>query len=105
MLEIGVPALRIISLCFPVAALGIISSTVFQAVGMGGKSLFVSILRQLVILVPAAYLLSKVGLFYVWFAFPFAEVFSLIASMVLLSQVYRHRIAHLVPVRSQNEEE
>lgn len=104
MLEIGVPALRLISLCFPAAALGIIASTVFQAVGLGGRSLTVSVLRQLVILVPAAYLLSKAGLFYVWFAFPIAEVVSLLASILLLLGVYRSRIANLVPVADRERE-
>lgn len=95
MLEIGVPALRTISLCFIPAALGIMFSTLFQAVGMGGKSLAVSVLRQLVLIAPAAYLLSKIGLFYVWFAFPFAEVFSLIASIAMFLSVYKKKLIYL----------
>lgn len=58
MLRLGIPALRTISLCFLPAAVGIVFSTFFQAVGSGGKSLMVSMLRQLVILMPVAYLLS-----------------------------------------------
>ena len=100
MVEIGVPALRSISLCFIPAAIGIICSTLFQAVGMGGKSLFVSVLRQLVVIVPVAYLLSKVGLTYVWFSFPIAETFSLGASLFLLWSVYKYRIHDLTPTRS-----
>ena len=92
MLEIGIPALRIISLCFLAAAIGIIFSTMFQATGKGVYSLVISILRQLVILVPAAYLLAQAGLFYVWFAFPIAEVFSCIASVFLLLRLYRTKI-------------
>lgn len=90
MLEIGVPALRLISICFIPAALGIIFSTLFQAVGKGSYSLIISVLRQLVILVPAAFLLSNAGLFYVWFAFPAAEIFSLLASIFLFWRL-RHR--------------
>lgn len=97
MLEMGVPALRSISLCFIPAAVGIVCSTLFQAVGMGGKSLLVSALRQLVILVPAASLLSKIGLFYVWFSFPIAETVSLAASLLLLRLVYRQKIRDLTP--------
>ncbi len=85
MLEVGIPALRTISLCFPAAAFGIIFSTLFQAVGKGSYSLTISVLRQLVIIVPVAYLLSKLGLNYVWYAFPIAEVFSLLASIVLFA--------------------
>lgn len=92
MLEIGIPALRIIATCFIPAAIGILFSTLFQAIGMGGKSLFISILRQLVILVPAALLLSRLGLIYVWGAFPIAEAFSLIASIVIFLQVKRKTV-------------
>ncbi|MFU0831661.1 MAG: Staphylococcal virulence regulator protein A [Oscillospiraceae bacterium] len=82
MLQIGVPALRTISLCFLPAAFGIVFSTTFQAVGDGVKSLIISLLRQLVVLLPTAYLLSKIGLDAVWFAFPIAEIVSLTASFV-----------------------
>lgn len=81
MLQIGVPALRTISLCFLPAAFGIVFSTTFQSVGDGVKSLIISLLRQLVVLLPSAYLLSKIGLDAVWYAFPIAEVVSLLASI------------------------
>lgn len=61
MLAIGVPALRIISTCFVPAALGIIFTTAFQALGRGLNSLLISVLRQLIVLLPAAYLLSSFG--------------------------------------------
>ena len=71
MLQIGVPALRMISLCFIPAAVGIMLSTLFQAVGNGMYSLIVSVLRQLAALVPLAYLLSRIGgLELIWYAFP-----------------------------------
>jgi Na+-driven multidrug efflux pump len=83
MLQIGVPALRTISLCFLPAAFGIVFSTTFQAVGDGVKSLIISLLRQLVVLLPCAYLLSKISLDAVWYAFPIAESVSLAASIIL----------------------
>ena len=57
-------------------------TTLFQAVGKGIRSLFISVLRQLVILLPIAYLLSFAGLSYVWYAFPIAEVVALIAAVL-----------------------
>ncbi|HIS50582.1 MAG TPA: MATE family efflux transporter [Candidatus Gallacutalibacter pullistercoris] len=95
MLRIGRPALQYISLCFMPAALGILSSTLFQAMGRGFYSLIVSILRQLVVLIPAAWLLSLISLTAVWFAFPIAEVFSLITSVLLFLNLYRKIIRNL----------
>ena len=92
MLKIGEPALRIISLCFPAAALGIIASTLFQAVGSGISSLVISLLRQLIILLPSAYFLSFISLEAVWYSFPIAEVFSLLASLLIMGHIYRKRI-------------
>lgn len=83
MLSIGVPALRTISICFIPATIGIMFTTLFQAVGKGIRSLFISVLRQLIILLPAAYLLSFAGLSYVWYAFPIAEVVALVAAILL----------------------
>lgn len=95
MLSIGVPAFRTISLCFIPAAFGIIFSTIFQAVGKGKNSLFISVLRQLVIILPAAYLLAKIGLSWVWYAFPLAEGVSLVASILLFARFYRLHIRNL----------
>lgn len=95
MLAIGVPAFRSISLCFIPAAFGVIFSTIFQAVGRGKNSLFISVLRQLVIILPAAYLFSKIGLRYVWYAFPLAEIISLVASLLLFSRFYKLHIHNL----------
>ncbi len=96
MLKIGVPALRLISTCFIPAALGIIFSTLFQAVGKGTYSLIISVLRQLVILVPCAYLLAQtLQVENVWFAFPIAETFSLLASVLLFVRLYRKTIKPL----------
>lgn len=96
MQQIGVPAFRIISLCFIAAAMGIMFSTLFQAVGNGIYSLIVSILRQLVVILPSAYLLSKIGLNYVWYAFPIAEAVSLIVSALLFRRLYVKNIKYLL---------
>lgn len=73
--QIGVVALRIICCCFIFAAIGITLSTVFQAVGKGMYSLIMSICRQLLVLLPAALILSRLGgLQAIWWAFPIAEV-------------------------------
>lgn len=95
MLAIGIPALRTISICFVPAALGIMFSTLFQAIGHGFKSLIISVLRQLVVLVPAAFLLSKLGLSSVWYAFPIAEIVSLAASILFFVQLYKKTLKTL----------
>lgn len=89
MLEVGVPALRIISLCFIPAGFGIIVSTLFQAVGTGFRSMFISLLRRLGVLLPAAYGLSLLNSVYVWWAFPLAEGASLVVAIILFLQLYR----------------
>ena len=103
LLEIGVPALRIIASCFLFAALGIVSSTLFQAVGRGVYSLIVSLMRQLVVLVPAAWVLARITgeVNAVWWAFPIAEVFSLIASIFLFLRLYRKEIRVLETARER----
>lgn len=95
MLEIGIPALRSISLCFIPAALGIVFSTVFQAIGRGFYSMLISMLRQLIVILPVAYLLSQIGLPQVWYAFPIAEGFSLLASILLYLRLYRRELRGL----------
>ena len=90
MIRIGVPALRIIGLNFPVAAVCIIMGSVFQAFSRSVNSLIVSVGRQLVVLIPVAWLLSKTGeVTNVWWAFPIAELVSLAISVVLFRRLYR----------------
>ena len=85
MLEIGAPALRIMSLAFVFAGVGIASSSACQAFGYSVYSMLISIARQIVVLIPAAYLLSLAGVLRnVWFAFPIAEVVSLLLSLMFL---------------------
>ncbi len=91
----GIPALRTICLCFPVAGVCIMLSTMFQAIGKGNYSLIISLMRQLVVLLPAAYLLAKLGLSYFWWAFPIAEAVSLAASIFLFIRQYNKDIRYL----------
>lgn len=96
MLKIGVPALRTISLSFLFAGFCIISCSVFQALGHGFLSLSVSVLRQLVVLIPAAFLLSSTGvLSNVWFAFPIAEIVSVVICALYMRKVYVKKIKPL----------
>lgn len=93
MIHIGVAALRMISTCFIFAAIGIISSTMFQATGHGTLSLYVSLLRQIILILPLAWILAKfAGVYYVWLAFPMAEFFSLAASLFFLKHIYNKEI-------------
>lgn len=88
MLEIGIPALRIIAVHFPVAAVCIVLGTVFQAFAKSFYSLVISLGRQIVILIPAAYLLSLTGVVgNVWWCFPMAEVASLTLTLFFFRKV------------------
>ncbi|MBQ6559114.1 MAG: MATE family efflux transporter [Clostridia bacterium] len=89
MLAIGVPALRIISLSFSFAGVCIIIVSTFQALGHGFFSMFVSIARQLVVLLPSAFILAAVGgLQATWWSFPIAEIASLTLSLVFFKHLY-----------------
>ena len=90
MLAIGIPALRIIGIHYLIAWFCIIAGTVFQALGKAVFSMIVSIMRQLFVLVPAAYILASIGgLHAVWWSFPIAEVISLIISVLFLMSINR----------------
>ena len=94
LLAIGVPALRIISCSFLLAGFCIVSGSVFQALGHGVLSLWVSVIRQLVVLLPVGWLLARLGgLNAVWWAFPTAELFSMAFSALFLYWVYRKEVA------------
>lgn len=94
MLRIGVPALRIISLAFPLAGFGIGASSVFQALGYSVYSMIVSLIRQLVVLIPCAYVIGRVtgDVTGVWWAFFIAELVSLMVSALYLRRVNRNVI-------------
>ncbi|MDE7176354.1 MAG: MATE family efflux transporter [Lachnospiraceae bacterium] len=96
MLSIGVPALRTISLCFLMAGFSIVCGTSFQALGNAVYSMIISIARQLVVLLPSAYLLSLAGnVDYVWWSFPIAELVSLGMTVFFLIRTNRKVIRHI----------
>ena len=96
LLAIGVPALRIISTSFLMAGFCIVCGSVFQALGHGVLSLAVSVVRQLVVLLPVAFVLSRLGgLDVVWWSYPFAELFSTTLSALFLYWVYKKGIASM----------
>ena len=95
-LAIGTRALRSISWCFPVAAVGISLGASFQALGNGSYSTVISVCRQLVVLLPAAWLLSLSGdVDLVWLSFPIAEVMSGSLTVFFFLRIYRRRIRPL----------
>ena len=95
-LAIGVKALRILCLPFPVAAICIALGASFQALGKGSYSTIVSLCRQLIVLLPVAYLLSLTGdVNNVWWSFPIAEVMSALVTGLLLGRLYRRKVKPL----------
>ena len=85
MLEIGIPALRVIGVHYLIAWFCIVTGTLFQSVGKATYSLYVSVARQLVVLLPVAYILAQIGgLDLIWWCFPIAEIMSLIISVVCM---------------------
>ena len=95
-MTIGVSALKIVSIHFPIAATAIALSSSFQALGNGIYSTITSLCRQLVVLVPAAYLLSLTGdVNAVWWSFPIAEVVSLVVTLCFFARIYRKKIKPL----------
>ncbi len=92
-MAMGVSALRTVSSIFPLAAIGIALGASFQGLGNGIYSTITSLCRQLVVLLPAAYLLSLTGdVHLVWMAFPIAEVVSLAVTLLLFTRIYRKKI-------------
>ena len=94
LMTLGAKAFRIISLCFPFAGVCIMCSTLFQALGKGIFSLIVSICRQLLVIIPAAYLLATLtnDVNAVWFAYPIAELMSLTVTSLLTVITYKRHI-------------
>ncbi len=90
MLGIGVPALRIISISFLAAGICVVAGSICQALGRGLYSLLISFGRQIVVLVPAAFLLSRLGVLnLVWLAWPIAEVASILLSLFFVRRTLR----------------
>lgn len=100
LLKIGIPALRTISLSFVFAGFCIVVSSSFQALGRGSYAMLLSAARQLIVLLPAAYLLSLPGkLSLVWLAFPIAEVASVVVAILLFLRIYK-RVLRRIPDQS-----
>ena len=96
-MTLGKSALRIVSLHFPIAAICIALGASFQALGNGIYSTITSLCRQLLALLPAAYLLSLTGNVHaVWWAFPIAEVVSMTVTLILYYRIYKRKIKPLM---------
>ena len=100
LLAIGKPALRIMAIPFTSAAVCICLSSCFQALGKGMYALILSACRQLVVLLPAAYVLARIGLregndVLIWFSFPIAEVAALVISLLLFARIYKKIITRV----------
>ena len=94
MIKMGVYVLRVISLCFIPAAFGITLSTMFQSIGHGFKSLLMSLLRQLVLIIPSAWFFAtNIGLDAVWFCYPLAEITCALIFMPLAPIVVKKAFA------------
>ena len=93
MLRIGIPALRIISLSYSLAGFGIVCDSIYMAFGNGMLSLIVGIARQLLVLLPAAYILSLFGdVQLIWWSYFIAEVVSTIFSAIFLKYIYNQKV-------------
>lgn len=96
MMKLGIPALRICSLCFILAAFDVIAIATFQSLGNGMYALYASFLRQLVLILPFAYVLSKMfGLEAVWYSIPLAELGCAFFDIYLMKKIYKQKIANL----------
>ena len=99
MIRFGISALRIVSFHFPIAAVGIALGASFQALGNGIYSTITSLCRQLVVLVPAAYLLSLTGdVNAVWWSFPLAEIVSGALTVIFFARIYRKKVKPMFAV-------
>ncbi len=97
MKELGIPALKIISISFPLAAVGIVIGSLFQALSKSSYSLVISLVRQLVVLIPVAYLFSLSGDIYkIWWAFPIAELVSFVTSYAFYKHIDKTKVSLMV---------
>ncbi len=94
--DIGIRALRIIAIHFVLAGYGIVCSSMMQALGHGVRSLIVSLIRQIVVLLPVAYIFANIaGLSLVWFSFPIAEMVSVVVSTLFTRDIFKKEIEPL----------
>lgn len=98
MLQIGIKAFRTISFSFPLAAITIVFITTFNSIGRGVFSLIITLMRQVVVILPVAYFFSKLfGLSYIWLAYPIAEAVGFTTASVFMLISYKTYVKHLVP--------
>ena len=96
MISIGVPALRIISISFPVAGFCIASGSSFQAMGRATYSMLNSVARQLLVLLPVAFVLAQFGdVDLVWWCYPIAEVVSMVMTIIFLRKLHKDVISKI----------
>ena len=101
MIEIGVPALRTISICFIMAGFNIITTSVFQAVGRAFVGMIVSLVRQMCVLIPVAYALAQTGILAnVWYSFPIAEIVAVVICIIFFRNLYKKVIRPLEPLQN-----
>ena len=102
MLRIGRSALAIIPLGLTLASVSINCSVMFQAIGKGSYSMILSLMRQLVVIVPAAWALARIfgEVTAVWWAFPLSEAITIVLALFLFRRVYRAQIEPLAPCPS-----
>ena len=96
MLSIGVPALRSISTSFLFAGFCIVCGSVFQALGNGVYSMLMSFARQIIVILPVAFIFAKlIGLDAVWYSYPIAEIVAVVMSIFMLKQIIDKKVKHL----------
>jgi putative MATE family efflux protein len=105
MLELGIPAMRIISLCFIPAGISIVTGALFAAVGRNILSLIISFMRQIVVILPLAYLFAHfAGVRTLWYAFPLAEILALLLTIYFFRRINNRYISCLTPLDNQYRE-
>ena len=108
MLAVGTPTLRTISISFPFAAICISISGAFQATGKSVYSMIVSVIRQLVVLIPAAFVLAQIGQNIgnsdlVWWAFPLAEAVAMMITLLFFYTKLRRKVLNQLPENDETE--
>ncbi|MBQ7809913.1 MAG: MATE family efflux transporter [Clostridia bacterium] len=94
-IDIGVVALRRISLCFLPAAVGIVFTALFQSVGKGARSLLMSLLRQVILILPLALIFSRVNVNLIWLAFPIAEYIAMAVAVIFFFDINKKDFSRL----------
>lgn len=94
-IDIGIVALRRISLCFLPASVGVVFTALFQSVGKGIRSLLMSLLRQVIMILPLAFIFSRIEINLMWFSFPIAEFVALVVAIVFFIELNKKDFAKL----------